>query len=277
MSELLTFVFFILGLLILLALQSFLTPLPFGDTGRVRYRSFPVATFILIVINSFVFIVWTAPNYYVDSLEAFYPYIEQVWTYGFREVFLREHIGIGAWSTFTSTFMHADFLHLFFNMIYLWTFGRRIEDACGPWRFLLFYLGAGMAAAVGWAALDPFNEDIPGIGASGAISGVMGAYLVLFPGSKINCLWGIGSILRVPWAMLMDKPIWRWTIAIPSWILLIYYLISEALPSLEVIQGQGQITGINHLAHFFGFLAAIAILLFVRKDLLVRYLAGRRL
>jgi membrane associated rhomboid family serine protease len=175
-------------------------------------------------------------------------------------------------------FMHVDLWHLLFNMIYLWAFGRRIEDACGAWRFLLFYLAAGMVANIGSTVLDPSQLDRPGIGASGAISGVMGAYLVLFPGAKVQCIWGIGSVLRVPIAIIRGQPAWRWFIALPAWILLILFAVLEALPSFQtILTGSGISDGVNHLAHLMGFLAAVLIFFYVRKDLLVRYVQGRSL
>ena len=85
----------------------------------------------------------------------------------------------------TSIFLHGDPFHLIGNMLFLWVFGRRVEDACGPTRFLLFYLLAGTSADLITALVLP-SEDIPGIGASGAIFGVMGAYLLLFPDGRIR-------------------------------------------------------------------------------------------
>ena len=122
-------------------------------------------------------------------------------------------------STFTSMFMHSDMWHLLGNMIFLWAFGRRVEDACGSWRFMIFYLCAGMIANIGSESLNPSQVDLPGIGASGAISGVMGAYLILFPNGLVTCFWGIGIILRFIVVAIMKvagvnavkgAPTWRW-------------------------------------------------------------------
>lgn len=287
---------FLFYILITLFARSIITPMPLSDTGTVRYKTIPWITLVLIVINSLVFIAWQAPNLYqgaqrldlgdASGYDLLYSYVRQIWTYGYRGIFLREGVSIGAFATFTSMFMHADLWHLLGNMIYLWTFGRRVEDACGPWRYLVFYLLAGMVANIGSDVLNRAQADIPGIGASGAISGVMGAYLILFPGAMVVCFWGIGVVLRLPVVLVMKlaglksvrgAPLWRSTIRLPAWTLLLFFLVSNTLPSLDVlVQGQDY-GGVNTLAHLTGFLAALVIFLFVRKDLLARYIVGRSL
>lgn len=179
-------VIFLITVVIALAQMSLIYPLPFSDTGTVRYRTIPYMTFALIIANCAIFMAWQAiPLYRAETIPELQPYVDQIWTFGYRGVFMREGLSVGAFVTFTSMFMHADFFHLFGNMIYLWTFGRRVEDACGHWRFLLYYLGAGMVAGIG---AELINRDLPMIGASGAIAGVMGAYLVMFPGAMVRTL-----------------------------------------------------------------------------------------
>lgn len=287
---------FLFYILITLFARSVITPMPLSDTGSVRYRTIPWITLALILVNSLVFIVWQAPNLYqgaqlvdvgdASGYELLYNYVRQIWTFGYRGIFLREGVSIGAFATFTSMFMHGDLWHLLGNMIYLWTFGRRVEDACGHWRYLLFYLLAGMVANIGSDILNRAQADIPGIGASGAISGVMGAYLILFPGAMVVCIWGIGVVLRLPVVLVLKivgvksvrgAPLWRSTIKLPAWTLLLFFLITNTLPSLEVLVQGKDYGGVNTLAHLTGFLAALVIFLFVRKDLLTRYLSGRSL
>jgi len=307
-----------------------LLPLPIDDNGTMRYRSLPWMTISLIAVNIAAFVFWQGLPYFEliavaqteqDVMEMYLPFAEIIWTYGTRPSFIYEHQSIGAFSAFTSMFMHGNLSHLLGNMFYLWAFGRRVEDACGPWRFLVFYLLAGMVANVGYLILSPPDTlDRPGVGASGAISGVMGAFLILFPGVNINCLWGLGFGLRRAWVAAiiaatmslylffvqslddilfalvigmrliflvqgwaMRKPDepgfgqgFSWTVAIPSWILLVFFAIDNITASIEVIQG-ADMGGVNTIAHMAGFLAAITIFLYVRKDLLTRYLAGRRL
>lgn len=289
-----TFFVFLLFILLELVLLSLLSPLPITDTGTVRYRSVPYMTVLLILVNSIVFIVWQASDYYrgfalwedgdMTGTTMLMDYVHKVWLYGFRASYLQEGLSIGAFTTFTAMFMHGDMWHLFGNMIYLWAFGRRVEDACGPWRYLLFYLSAGMVAHLGSVLLNPSDLDLPAIGASGAISGVLGAYLLLFPGAWMTCLWGLGSIFRTPIVAIgkvigipgwQDAPIWRWTVRLPAFVLLFFYLFENLLPSLDVIQQGKDIGGVNNLAHLTGFLAALLIVFFARKDLVLRFFSGR--
>ncbi len=290
---------FLFLLILPLLLSALMLPLPLKDSGTVRYESIPWVTGTLIFINVMVFILWQGGDFFgtmtaetlQDAKQAYFSEVQRNWSYGFRTSFLREGIGIGAFSAFTSMFMHGGLTHLLGNMVYLWAFGRRIEDACGPWRFLLFYLFAGMIAGIGSAILTPPlivdfpgvppELDIPSIGASGAIAGVMGAYLLMFPGARVTCLWGIGMGIRLiivfPLKLFTGEGTWRWTVSIPSWILLVFFAINNIIPSFETMQEESAFGGVNTIAHMTGFLAALAIFLFVRKDLLMRYISGRRL
>ena len=95
-------------------------------------------------------------------------------------------LGIPPWATiFTSMFLHAGFLHIAGNMLYLWIFGNNIEDAMGHFKFALFYLVCGVAAALTMVLMDPTSQT-PIVGASGAISGVLGAYMLLFPRARVH-------------------------------------------------------------------------------------------
>jgi membrane associated rhomboid family serine protease len=294
----LLFFLFLLIILLQIVISSFLSPMPASDAGTVRYRSIPVMTLVLIFANAIIFIAFEAVALYPGSslLEEnpFDPqgialinrYLEVVWRFGYRALFMTEGQSVGAFVTFTSIFLHGDFWHLFYNMLFLWAFGRRVEDACGAWRYLLYYVLAGMIANLASVALNPGRGDLPGIGASGAIAGVMGAYLILFPGAMVTSFWGLGILLRVPVVFVLKvivgmravqaAPLWRWTIRLPAWVLLISFLIQNTLPSVITIQ-TGQGGGVDTVAHVAGFLSALLVFLFVRKDLLTRYFAGRRI
>jgi membrane associated rhomboid family serine protease len=307
LNPIILFFVFLLYFLLNVLLMAFYAPLPVSDAGTVRYRTIPWGTFALIVINSLVFLLWQAPEYYqAETVWELAPYINKVWSYGYRESHLIHPDSIGAFTTFTAMFMHGDMWHLFGNMLYLWTFGRRVEDACGTARFLVFYLMAGMVANMFSGILNPSTVDLPGIGASGAISGIMGAYLILFPGAQITCLWApAGTWLRIPFVWFMkllhfpgfkNARTWRTEsvmslnpikntyiylnnslILLPAWTQLIFFLVLQIAPSIEDIQGGKNAGGANTLAHLTGFLAALLIFLYVRKDLLTRYFAGRAL
>ncbi len=276
---------FALTVVLVLINMSFIYPLPISDIGAVRYRTMPLMTYVLIIINSLVFIMWQAPDYYRafdvlanqrEALTLLQLYVDKIWTYGYRAIFMTEGQSIGAFTTFTSMFMHGDLWHLFGNMIFLWTFGRRIEDACGPWRYLLFYLCAGMVANIGAEVLNPANIDIPSVGASGAIAGLMGAFLVLFPRTQIQCLWFLGGLLSVPVRAIRGiEPAFSRNVVLPAWVLLIYFGIRDLLPSLQTITQGDFDGGVSNLAHLMGYLAGLLIMLFVRKDLLMRVVQRR--
>jgi membrane associated rhomboid family serine protease len=102
----------------------------------------------------------------------------------------------GTFGLVTSQFLHAGWLHILGNMLYLWIFGNNIEDILGPLPYLVFYLAAGIVAGLTQVVIDP-SSDIPLVGASGAIAGVLGAYLVLFPGAKVQSLVFFGYFVTV--------------------------------------------------------------------------------
>lgn len=118
---------------------------------------------------------------------------------------------VAPWMTiFTSMFLHGGFLHIIGNMVYLWVFGQALEDALGSARYVLFYMACGVAAALTQAGVDP-SATSPMIGASGAISGIMGGYLLLFPRARVLVLfiWGLITPLNLP-----AKALLIWWIAI---------------------------------------------------------------
>jgi membrane associated rhomboid family serine protease len=142
---------------------------------------------------------------------------------------------------FTSMFLHGGWLHLAGNMLYLWIFGDNIEDRMGRARFLVFYLVCGVAAVFAQALPAP-EARIPMVGASGAISGVLGAYLLLFPHARVLVLVPIGFILKV--------------IRLPAiWVLGLWFAI-QLISSLLAPAGEG---GVAFRAHLGGFIAGLAL------------------
>jgi membrane associated rhomboid family serine protease len=154
-------------------------------------------------------------------------------------------------------FLHGDIFHLGGNMLALWVFGRRVEDACGPWRFLAFYLLAGTWAHVLFILIQ-FDSRIPGIGASGAIFGLMGAYLLLYPGGRIRTLVFVSFV-----------PLWPRIRAI--WVVL-YFVGIQIIPAIQTLLRKEDYS-VNHWAHLGGFFSAVFILLFVRPEAFARYLS----
>jgi membrane associated rhomboid family serine protease len=145
----------------------------------------PILTVALMVANVLVFL-------YSKSL-GFRGFEHFVYTYGYTPNFflnLNQEFVVPTWmylTPLTSMFMHGGWMHLIGNMLFLWIFGNNIEDYFGPVRFLLFYIVAGLAAIALYTAFDPTSQ-VPLVGASGAIAGVMGAYIVLHPRAEITCL-----------------------------------------------------------------------------------------
>ncbi len=159
---------------------------------------------------------------------------------------------------FTSMFLHGSWLHLLGNMWFLWLFGNNVEDSMGRARFVAFYLVCGLAAALLQVALDP-AAAVPMVGASGAISGVMGAYLVLYPRVRVYALLPIGFFLT--------------SITLPAWTMLLYWFAIQLLSGVTVLSG-ATAGGVAFWAHVGGFVAgAVLIKLFARPDYVVAHSA----
>jgi len=208
-------------------------------------------TIILIVVNCLVFLFELFSM--SQSISGFWAILMK---YAVTPTLILSVQGGGAVSNVTAMFMHGGFLHLFGNMLALWVFGRRVEDACGSVRFLAFYLLAGTMAHVLFVAVQ-HNSDVPGIGASGAIFGLMGAYLVLYPGGRIRTL--------IIWFI----PLWPRIRAI--WIVL-YFVGIQIVPAFRILTEDAEYS-VNHWAHLGGFFSAVFILLFLRPEAYARYLS----
>lgn len=154
---------------------------------------------------------------------------------------------------FTSMFLHGSWSHLLGNMWFLWLFGNNVEDSMGRFRFVVFYVVCGLAAAGAQVALQPASM-VPMVGASGAISGVMGAYVILYPRVRVFTLVPLGFYIT--------------TIALPAWVMLGYWMVLQLLGSLGGVEA-----GVAFGAHVGGFVAGAALIkLFSRSD----YIAAHR-
>lgn len=150
----------------------------------------------------------------------------------------------------TSMFLHGSWMHILGNMWFLWIFGNNIEDSMGHGRFIVFYLICGLAAAIG-QVLAATNSPIPMVGASGAISGVMGAYLLLFPRVKVYAIIPLGFIFT--------------SVGMPAWVMLGYWFLIQIISGVVSIGGEGG--GVAFWAHAGGFIAGLVLIkLFVRPD-----------
>jgi membrane associated rhomboid family serine protease len=151
------------------------------------------------------------------------------------------------WVTvFTSMFMHGGILHIAFNMLFLWIFGNNVEDSMGRPRFLLFYLAAGIVAAYAQALLDT-NATAPAIGASGAVAGVLGGYLLLYPHARVLTL-----IFIVFFVTLIEVPA---TVMLGLWFVLQFVPAIGQLATPEVSASGG---GVAYFAHIGGFVFGLA-------------------
>ncbi|HZO41660.1 MAG TPA: rhomboid family intramembrane serine protease [Methylomirabilota bacterium] len=154
---------------------------------------------------------------------------------------------------FTSMFLHGGLLHVGGNMLYLWIFGDNVEDTLGHVRFIALYLAAGVVAALTQIAVAP-RSPVPMIGASGAVSGVLGAYIMLFPFAGVHMLILIGFFARIMrWPALVVLGLW-----------ILVQFVSGILTFSSSAWGGGEAGGTAWFAHIGGFLAGMALLFLMR-------------
>ncbi len=211
-------------------------------------RSFPFITHLLILINCAVFIYQTF--FLPGSVQAF------IYKFGFipyELVYLRS-VGPSGWvpaplTIITAMFLHGGWLHILSNMLFLWIFGDNVEDRLGHGRFLLFYLLCGIGAA-GLHGLLHISSQVPSIGASGAIAGVLAAYMVLFPKARVKTLIIIVVFVRI--------------VRLPAIVLLGYWFLIQVASGYAEMQ-RGISGGVAWFAHIGGFLAGFSCLYLLRK------------
>jgi membrane associated rhomboid family serine protease len=151
-----------------------------------------------------------------------------------------------------SMFLHGGWLHLIFNMLFLWIFGDNVEDNFGSLAYLVFYLLSGYGAVVAQALLTP-QADVPSIGASGAISGVLAAYLLLYPRASIR------AILPIPILFLFS-------FFVPAWLMIILWFVGQLLSGYASLTDAAQMTGgVAYGAHIGGFIVGFVLTFFFRK------------
>ena len=153
-------------------------------------------------------------------------------------------------SMVSAQFLHAGWFHLGSNMLYLWVFGGNVEFLFGKFRFLIFYLLCGIAAMIAEALFHSATSTIPILGASGAVSGVLGAYLMLYPRARILVLVPIFIFLR--------------TFALPAWLMLGYWILLQGLGANFSRAATGG--GIAYVAHLGGFISGLAFVKLMRND-----------
>lgn len=202
--------------------------MPLGDDNTGR-RITPIVTYVLIAINVLVFFLELNNGEEFIQRWAFVP-----------TRFLADPVRDFA-TLFTSMFLHAGWAHLLGNMLYLWIFGDNVEDRFGHGLFLVFYLLSGLAATFAQLAIS-LGSSVANVGASGAIAGVLGAYLIMFPGRQVRVLMGR---MLVPMSAL---------IVIGFWFLL--QIFSQISVFTAGSQGEG---GVAYMAHIGGFVAGVVL------------------
>jgi|SRR6185436_15814376 membrane associated rhomboid family serine protease len=151
----------------------------------------------------------------------------------------------------TSMFMHGGWLHLLGNMLYLWIFGDNIEDNFGHGKFLLFYLICGLVAAFAQIAADP-NSVIPSLGASGAIAGVLGAYLIMFPRNRVRNIVFLGFLIT--------------TVELPAIIVLGFWIVLQFVNQYTASFEHAQGGGVAYMAHIGGFISGLILCFVFRRS-----------
>jgi membrane associated rhomboid family serine protease len=208
--------------------------MPLGDDNSTR-KSIPFVTYTLIVLNVLFFFVELNGGDAFITQWAFVP-----------SRFLADPAG-DFLTLFTAMFMHAGWVHLGGNMLYLWIFGDNVEDRFGHIPFAIFYLVCGLAATFAQMFFN-MDSNIPNLGASGAVAGVLGAYILMFPQQRVRVL--IGRVVTQVSAI----------IAIGLWILLQFF---NGVASISETADTG---GVAYMAHIGGFIAGFVLTFFLRGN-----------
>lgn len=213
-------------------------------------RTFPVVTIALIALNLAVF-VWELllpTEVLARSIIARFAVIPARITG--MDPFAPAAWGDAGVRLLGAMFLHGGILHVAGNMIYLWIFGNNIEDAMGHGRFLLFYLVCGLCASLAQILTSP-ESGVPMIGASGAVSGVLGAYLVLYPAARVLTLVFLLFFVRI--------------VSIPAVIVLGVWFLIQIVNAGQPLPGRIAPGGVAWMAHIGGFVAGMALILLFRK------------
>ena len=201
--------------------------LPIGDDNSTR-RITPLVTYALIAANLAMFLME------LQSGDAF------IMKWAFVPSRFLANPGAQFLTLFTSMFMHAGWVHLAGNMLYLWIFGDNVEDRFGHGGFLVFYLLCGLAATAAQLAFS-MNSTIPNLGASGAIAGVLGAYMLLFPKARVSVLQG------------------QRVIPVPALIVIGLWFVLQLFSGFGSIANASTTGGVAYMAHIGGFIAGFVL------------------
>ncbi len=214
--------------------------IPLYDGNKLRHIGFHYVTVGLILANTAVFLLQQLTGTVYDVGFALIP--AALDGYGMRSAEIA--IVPDTVTLLTYAFFHADFWHLASNMLFLWVFGDNVEDAVGHWRFLLFYLLCAIGAGLSHSLMQPMSTE-PLIGASGAVAGVIGAYLMLHPRVWV-------------WVLVL----YRFPVPVPAVLLLGFWILLQVWNAL-VAGASG--SGVAWMAHIGGFLSGVILILVLRR------------
>jgi membrane associated rhomboid family serine protease len=213
--------------------------LPVRDS--IPTRRFPIVNYTLILINVLVFVyMW----FLGSSLDSFVYQHAMIPANAADGVSFDDLLDV-----FTSMFMHAGFAHIAGNMLYLWIFGDNVEDRLGHGRYFAFYVVGGVLASVAHLLADPMS-DIPTVGASGAIAAVLGAYLVLFPYSRVSTFVPLGFLYQLT--------------VLPAGVVLGLWFLLQLFSSVLALGG-ADLGNVAFAAHVGGFVAGVVMALPFRR------------
>ena len=224
--------------------------IPIGDEIERTATPFQFATITMLAI---CFGVWGwQVNLSFEEVEgAFYSFgLVPAFLFGYRAPPLELAVIPVELTIVTSMFMHGGWSHIIGNMIYLWVFGSSLEEACGHVRFVIFYLLCGVGAAIGHAMVDP-AATIPMVGASGAISGLLAAYMLVYPFNKVTVLFMLVGFFRVRLPALIVVGLW------------IAYQIYEMFAAAAA--PEPEVGGVAWTAHVGGFATGAVLIFFLRR------------
>ena len=208
--------------------------LPIGDDNSAR-RIVPLVTYALIVLNVLFFFAELAGG------DAF------IQTWAFVPSRFLANPGSDFLTLFTSMFMHAGWVHLGGNMLYLWIFGDNVEDRFGHVKFIIFYLLCGLGATFAQLVFS-MGSNIPNLGASGAIAGVLGAYIIMFPQGRVRVLQGTQVI------------------QVSALIVIGFWIILQLFSSVGSIANTADTGGVAYMAHVGGFAAGVVLTFLFRGN-----------
>ncbi len=221
--------------------------LPLGDNNPTR--RLPVVNMVLIAANLSVFIY---QSFYTQLGAAAF-----IQRFGFVPQLLsnvdRIPLADAGWvplTLVTGIFLHGGWFHLGSNMLFLWIFGDNVEDRLGHGRYLLFYLLCGLLASLAHFCVHP-DSSLPTVGASGAVAGVLGAYLLLFPRARIRTIVVVIIFIQI--------------IHLPAWFLITIWIITQILSAYTELSG-AQAAGVAWFAHIGGFVAGILLIMALKPN-----------